>query len=73
MIVFLTHPGLLFPIPASGIVFIWARGLLQAGFVLAMHSASEGSRNTAIAYEYSYWGFLALWAWIKIKILMAGR
>ena len=52
--------------PATGIGFLWGRGLLQAGIALAMHSASEGKwRDMA---GYGYWVVLAMWVYIKIAV-----
>jgi hypothetical protein len=47
LIVFLTHMPTVFFIPAPGI-FSWARGLLQAGLVLALHAASEGKNSGVV-------------------------
>lgn len=66
LIVFLTHPGILVSMPASGIMMLWGRGLLQAGIVLAMHGASETKMSQII--QYLYWGALLFWAWIKVEI-----
>lgn len=69
IIVFITHLGTTL-IPASGIIFLWLRGLFQAGIVLAMHSASGGKPSTSLAFEILYWAILAMWAWIKIKMAL---
>ena len=70
LIVFLTHPGVVVPMPATGIGFLWARGLLQASLVLAMHGASEGKWKDIVGYVY--WAALGLWAYLKVKIAQKG-
>lgn len=69
LIVFLTHPGILISQPAAGIGFLWARGILQASVVLAMHAASEGKWKDIVGY--GYWA--ALWLWVYIKVKMAQK
>jgi hypothetical protein len=66
LIVFLTHPGLLVSVPASGMLMLWGRGLLQASVVLAMHGASETRMSQIV--EYLYWGTFLFWAWIKVEV-----
>jgi hypothetical protein len=66
LIVFLTHPGILMDVPATGIMFLWARGLLQAAIVLVLHLGSEGKMSQII--QYAYWLVLMGWAWIKVEI-----
>jgi hypothetical protein len=57
LIVYLTHPGVLVPIPGKGL-WSWARGLWQASWVMVMHSFSEGSRS--LIASLVYWFFFAL-------------
>lgn len=68
LIIFLTHPGVLIPIPASGL-FTWARGLWQASFVLIMHSFSEG--NKSFLASMVYWGILFMMAYIQVAIALS--
>ena len=68
LIVFLTHPGILIPIPAPG-VFSWPRGLLQAGTVIFMHSFSDGPNATL--FSMLYWIILFVWAYIYVAIALA--
>lgn len=68
LIVFLTHPGILISVPATGIGFLWLRGLLQASVVLALHGASETKWNQIV--QYAYWGVLALWTYIKVQMTL---
>lgn len=69
--VFLTHPGIVADVPATGIGFLWLRGILQASIVLGMHGASETKWKQLM--EYVYWGALALWFYIKVQLALVGR
>jgi hypothetical protein len=69
LILFLTHPGILFPIPVNGPIYIWARGLFQASWVTVMHSFSEGSRN--VIASMTYWGFFLVWVYVRTAIAVA--
>ena len=68
LIVFLTHPGVLIPIPAEGL-WTWARGLWQASWVMVLHSFSEG-KYSQIA-NMVYWGLLVVMAYIQVAIALA--
>ena len=68
LIVFLTHPGVLIPIPAEGL-FTWARGLWQASWVLILHSFSEGNKNQLASMVY--WVVLIVMAYIQVAIALA--
>ena len=69
LIVFLTHPGVLVPIPAPGVIFQWIRGLWQASWVMVMHSFSEGSRS--LLASLVYWVILGVMAYIQVAIALA--
>jgi len=69
LIVFLTHPGVLVPIPAEGL-WTWARGLWQASWVMILHSFSENSKWKQLA-EMSYWIVLFVMVYIQVAIAMA--
>lgn len=66
LLVFLTHPGILISQPATGIGFLWLRGLLQAGVVVAMHAASEGKWKDIVGY--AYWALFGTWALLKVEV-----
>ena len=68
LIVFLTHPGVLIPIPATAL-WTWIRGLWQASWVMVMHSFSEGNKNTLA--EMVYWVILGIMAYIQVAIALA--
>lgn len=69
LIVFLTHPGVLLPIPVTGVLYLWARGLWQASWVMILHSFSEGSKNKLA--EMVYWGVLIAMAYMQVAIALA--
>jgi hypothetical protein len=68
LIVFLTHPGIILPIPAPG-MFSWLRGVWQASFVLLMHSFSEGTKS--FLAQMVYWAVLFMTAYIQVAIALA--
>jgi hypothetical protein len=68
LIVFLTHPGVLVPIPAEGL-FTWARALWQASWVMILHSFSEGNKSTIASLVY--WMVLLTMAYIQVAIALA--
>lgn len=68
LIVFLTHPGVLIPIPAPN-VWSWLRGIWQAAWVMVMHSFSEGKNNWMASMVY--WVILYMWAYIYVAIALA--
>lgn len=68
LIVFLTHPGVLVPIPAPAL-WSWIRGLWQASWVMVMHSFSEGNKN--LLASMVYWGILFTMAYIQVAIALA--
>ena len=70
LIVFLTHPGVLVPIPATGVLYQWARGLWQASWVMILHSFSESSSWKQLA-EMAYWLVLFVMVYIQVAIAMA--
>ncbi len=68
LIVFLTHPGIIIPIPAPG-MFSWLRGIWQASWVTVMHTYSEGSRSFIASMVY--WGVLFMMVYIQAAIALA--
>ena len=68
LIVFLTHPGVVVPIPAEGL-WTWARGLWQASWVMILHSFSEGNKNQMASLVY--WVVLIVMAYIQVAIALA--
>jgi hypothetical protein len=68
LIVFITHPYILLPIPGPG-MFSWLRGLWQASWVTGLCAFSEG--------KYSFWAegtfafcFL-VWVAVQLKPYMS--
>ncbi len=68
LIVFLTHPGVLIPIPAPA-MWTWFRALWQAAWVMVLQSFSEGSKNWMASMVY--WVVLYMWAYIYVAIALA--
>lgn len=68
LIVFLTHPGVLFAIPAKGMLS-WVRAAWQASWVMIMQSFSEGTKS--LAASMVYWMVFFVWAYIKAAVMMA--
>jgi hypothetical protein len=64
LIVFLTHPGIMLTIPATGFLMQWGRGLWQASWVMVMHSFSEGSKSQLASWTYV--GALLAWGYVQI-------
>jgi hypothetical protein len=69
LIVFLTHPGVLVPIPVTGVIYLWVRGLWQATWVLILHGFSEGGWKQIA--ELTYWMLLVVMVYIQVAIAMA--
>lgn len=67
LIVFLTHPGILLPIPGPG-MWSWLRGLWQAGWVTGLNAYAEG--------KYSFWaelvfaGCFLMWVAVQLQPYM---
>lgn len=68
LIIFLTHPGVLVPIPAPG-MWSWIRGIWQASWVMVMHSFSEGTKNMLAALVY--WSVLFMMVYIQVALALA--
>jgi hypothetical protein len=68
LIVFLTHPGVLVPIPAEGL-YTWVRGLFQASIAVIMHTFSDGNKNRIA--EMVYWMILLTMAYIQVAIALS--
>lgn len=69
LIVFLTHPGVILPIPVTGPLYLWARGLWQAGWVMLLHSFSEGNKSMLAALVY--WMVLLMMVYVQAAIALA--
>lgn len=70
LIVYLTHPGVILPIPATGLT-TWLRGLWQASWVMVMHSFSEGPK--AFMASIVYWILFFGQFYINIRLILAGQ
>lgn len=69
ILLFLTHPGILLPIPAPGI-WSWLRGLWQAGWVTGLQAFSESSYS--FAAEVTFYSIFLLWAAVQLGPYMKG-
>lgn len=69
LIVYLTHPGVVVPIPVTGVIYLWARGLWQAMWVSILHSFSEGNKSQLASIVY--WMILIMTAYFQVAIAMA--
>ena len=69
IIVFLTHPGVAYNFFDPGV----PGGLFQAAMVLMLQSPSDGKQSFAVTMEFVYWIILAVWAYVKVKLMLAGR
>ena len=67
VLVFITAPGILVPIPAPG-VFSWLRGLWQAGWVTGLNAYAEG--ENAFYAEFVFYLCLFLWTAVQLKPFM---
>ena len=64
VIVLLTAPGILVPIPAPS-VFSWLRGLWQASWVTALNSYSDG--GNAYYAELVFYILFLTWTAVQLK------
>lgn len=69
ILVFITYPGILLPIPSAGL-WSWLRGLWQASWVTGLHAFSEG-KYSFIA-EAIYYAVFLLWALVQLSPYMKG-
>jgi hypothetical protein len=66
VIVFLTHPGVVINWFDPGV----PGGLFQAAMVLVLQSPSDGKQSFADTMSIIYYVMLAIWAYIKVQILL---
>ncbi len=69
LIVYLTHPGVVLPIPVTGVLYLWVRGLWQATWVMILHSFSEGKWSQLASM--AYWAVLIVMAYVQVAITLA--
>lgn len=69
LIVFLTHPGVIMNFFDPGI----PGGIFQALVVLALQSPSDGKASFANTMTIVYWIILGIWAYVKVRLALAGR
>ena len=68
ILIFLTHPGVAYNFFSPGI----PGGLFQAFVVLTLSSPSDGKASFANTMAILYWCMLALWAYVKVRLALAG-
>ena len=71
LIIYLTHPGVILPIPATGPIMQYLRGLWQASWVLVLHSFSEGSKSYMA--QVVYWIVLVASVYVKVQLALLGK
>ena len=69
IIVFLTHPGVAYNFFDPGV----PGGIFQAAMVLLLQSPSDGKASFANTMGIVYWILLAIWAYVKVRILLAAK
>ena len=69
VIVFLTHPGVAFNFFDPGV----PGGIFQGLLVLLLQSPSDGKASLSVTMSILYWIMLGIWAYVKIRLMLAGR
>jgi multisubunit Na+/H+ antiporter MnhE subunit len=68
ILIFLTHPGIIFPFSSPGIL----SGILQSVLVLTLNAPSDKAPSISKAAAMVYYIIFFLWAFIKARITMWG-
>ena len=68
IIVFLTHPGVAYNFFNPGVF----GGLFQGGLVLLLSAPSDGNAGFANTMTIVYWVLLAIWAYVKVQLVLRG-
>lgn len=68
VIVFLTHPGVIFNFFDPGV----PGGIFQGLFVLLLQAPSDGRASFSYTMGILYWIILAIWAYVKVRMLLSG-
>lgn len=69
IIVFLTHPGVAYNFFDPGVM----GGLFQAAVVLMLQSPSDGKASFSNTMSIIYWIILGIWAYVKVRVMLAAR
>jgi hypothetical protein len=69
VIIFLTHPGVVFSFFDPGI----AGGIFQAILVLMLNLPSDGKASFSYTMAIIYWVLLGIWAYVKVRLALAGK
>jgi hypothetical protein len=68
ILIFLTHPGVAFNFFSPGV----GGGIFQGLLVLLLQSPSDGKASFAATMSIVYWIMLGIWAYIKVRLALAG-
>ena len=71
LIVYLTHPGVILPLPASSPIMQYLRGLWQAAWVMVLHSFSDGSKSYMA--QMFYWIVFLAQVYVKVQIALVSK
>ena len=69
ILVFLTHPGVVYNFFDPGV----PGGVAQVLAFLALQSPSDGRASFANTMTIIYWVVLGIWAYIKVRTMLAAR
>ena len=69
ILIFLTHPGVAYNFFDPGI----PGAIFQAIFVVILSLPSDGKAGFAYVMGIIYWVLLAIWAYVKVRLTLAGR
>jgi hypothetical protein len=67
VIVFLTHPGVAYNFFDPGV----PGGIFHALVVLLLQSPSDGKMSLSYTMAIIYWILLAVWAYVKVRLLLS--
>lgn len=68
ILVFLTHPGVAYNWFDPGVF----GGIFQGLMVLMLQSPSDSSASFAATMSIIYWVMLGIWAYVKVRLALAG-
>jgi hypothetical protein len=69
VIIFLTHPGVVFNFFDPGV----PGGLFQATIILLLSAPSDGKASFANTMAIIYYVMLGIWAYVKVRLLLASK
>jgi len=69
VLIFLTHPGVAYNFFDPGVF----GGIFQGLVVLMLQSPSDGKASLSATMAIVYWVLLAIWAYVKVRLALAGK